>query len=80
MLKLMLIGYRFYMLMNSYAIDMPHRGSTFKAQFMKSMNSTNSMDTLYKTYQTELSRQYVKQSYRIPICENPKLTNIYIKF
>lgn len=77
-MELMLVGYQFYMLMNSFAIDMPHRGSTFKAQFLKNMNSTNSMDTLYKTYQTELSKEYVGKSYKIPICENPKLTNIYI--
>lgn len=63
--------------MTSYAVDMPHRGSTFKAQFLKTMNTTGSMDTLYLEYQQELKNKYPSPSYKIPICKQQKGVNIY---
>ena len=65
--------------MNSFAMDMPHRGSPFKSQYMKQMNTTNSMDTLYKTFQNDLLAMYnnTKGKYQIPICVNVKNVNIY---
>lgn len=62
--------------MTSFAMDMPHRDSTFKAQFNKKMNTTSSMDVLYRNFQKELKEQY-NSNFMIPICANPKNVNIY---
>lgn len=72
-----IVGYHFYVLMTSFAVDMPHRGSTFKAQFLKSMNTTGSMDSLYRDFQQELKNKYPRPQYMIPICSKPKSVNIY---
>lgn len=72
-----IVGYYFYVLMTSFAVDMPHRGSTFKAQFLRSSNTTGSMDSLYRDFQQELKNKYSQPKYMIPICKNPKSVNIY---
>ena len=65
--------------MSSFAMDMPHRGSTFKAQFMKQMNTTSSMDTLYLQFQQELKEMYPNPQ-MIQTCKSVKNVNIYTLF
>ena len=71
------IGYRFYILMTSFSVDIPHRSSKLRSQFSNNMNSTSSMNFLYESFQSDLVKKY-GSSPSLSKCTNPKDIHMYM--
>ena len=69
-------GFRFYVLVNSFAMDMPHRNSRFRNRFLNKTMKTNPMEELYSSFMDELERQYGSNR-KIPICISNKTKDFY---
>lgn len=69
-------GYTFYVLVNSFAMDMPHRNSNFRKQFLYKKENTDAMGQLYSSFLEELTNQYSSRG-MIPICKSNKTKNFY---
>ena len=48
------VGYDFLVLMTSYGMDMPHRSSKLRSSFLKRVNDTDSMSSLFMQFRQEL--------------------------
>lgn len=69
-------GYRFYIMTNAFAMDLPHPDSKFRKNYLSSLKSENNdMRNVYSDFQRELNTVYrsVKSS---KICSN-YLTQYY---
>ena len=69
-------GFRFYVLVNSFAMDMPHRNSRFRNRFLNKTMKTKPMEELYSSFMDELERQYGSNR-KIPICISNKTKDFY---
>ena len=69
-------GFRFFVLVNSFAMDMPHRNSRFRNRFLNTTRGPNPMEKIYSSFMDELRRQY-GPTQKIPICASNKTKNFY---
>ena len=70
------LGYKFLILTKSFAIDMPHRNSRFKARFLEENSTSTNMDHMYSVFRNELKAKYSGRP-KLPICASKKAKNLY---
>ena len=69
-------GYDFLVLMNSYAMDMPHRMSPMRTSFSKHEHESTSMSGLFVEFRKELQKQYGDKP-SMPLCSKSTYSNMY---
>ena len=69
-------GFRFFVLVNSFAMDMPHRNSYFRNRFLNKTARVNPMEELYTSFVADLARRYQTRQ-KIPICVSNKTREFY---
>ena len=71
------VGYDFLVLMTSYGMDMPHRSSKLRSSFLKRVNDTDSMSSLFMQFRQELAENFTAHP-SIALCEKAKYNNVYL--
>lgn len=71
-------GYSFLVLMNSYAMDMPHRMSSMRSSFSKHEHEKDSMSGLYVEFRKELQQKYGGQS-SLALCTKQTYAHLYLE-
>ena len=71
------VGYDFLVLMTSYGMDMPDRSSKLRSSFLKRVNDTDSMSSLFMQFRQELAENFTAHP-SITLCEKAKYNNVYL--